>query len=156
VRLLSVEGLEARREELARLAAETGRPSHLAAAESAARLLARRRGERVALGRIDVFVADVMDPGAISAGLPAGEPVDVVLADVPYGEKVRWQAADEAPGGAELRALSTLAQLGASTVALATQKGLKLSHPAFERRAKLSCGHRGLWLFERVAEETST
>lgn len=152
-RLLSLEGLAERRDELARLAAETGRESHQAAAESAARLLERRRGEPVALDRIRLFVADVTVPGAVLAGLPADAPVDVVLADVPYGRAARWQSAEaeaedlgEAP---ELRTLETLAQVGARAVALATRKGLKLSHPVFARRAKLSCGHRCLWVFER-------
>jgi 23S rRNA G2445 N2-methylase RlmL len=150
-RLLSLDGLAERRDELARLAAETGRESHRAAAESAARLLERRRGEPVALGRIQLFVADVMDPQAVRAGLPADDAVDLALADVPYGRAARWQTAEDLGEAPELQALATLAQVGARAVALATRKGLKLAHPAFERRAKLSCGHRCLWVFERAA-----
>lgn len=151
MRLLSMEGLEERRDELARLSVNTGRPSYGAATESAGRLLARRRGDQVSLGQIHLFVADITNASTVTASL-AGDEVDIALADMPYGHRVQWSTAEGISHAAELQALSTLGQVGARTVALATRKGLKLNYPAFERRAKMSCGHRMLWVFERTQD----
>lgn len=151
LRLLSTEGLEERRRELAGLAATTGRPSHADAVEGAARLLARRRGEQVALREVRVFQADLTDAGAVLAQLGDGG-VDVALADLPYGRRVQWETAHGGADVPEIQALATLRAAGARVIALATRKGLKLGVPGLQRRAKLSCGHRGLWVFERGPE----
>lgn len=138
--LLTPEGLSRRRAELRELAERHGRESHRAACRSAARLLTLQRSLTARAFRADATCAE--DVAQHFASLP---PIDIAIADVPYGKQAHWHAgSSDAP---ETDLLVTLARLNVPVVALATDKRVTFEHPGFERCGKHGHGHRRLWLF---------
>ena len=144
--LLTAEGMRARIEQLRGLYEAFGKPSHREALESAAVLDGRRA--RAAIGTIEVFPAD------ITAGLPAFIrdsgfcPVNLVIADLPYGQLTGWRGGSADPAERMLDSLLQLLQPGASVVALIADKSLKLRHARYRRLALLKAGKRQIALFE--------
>jgi hypothetical protein len=140
--LLTPEGLQQRRAEIAALCAAYGKESHRAALESADRLLRHQRQHPPAPPLpTRLFRADATDPARLAALLP-GRPVDLVLADLPYGRQVRWQGrAAENPAWHLLEALQgVLAPAG--LVALVADKQQKIAHPGYQRLEQFRLGKR--------------
>lgn len=135
--LLTPEGLSLRLAELSSLIDLHDRPSHRAALQSGKRLFALRR--RLSA---NVFQADATRAEPVASRLAALPPVDLVIADVPYGKHAHWQT-----GSHEAVLLASLAGINVPVVVLATAKGIKFDHPGFERSGKYHHGHRTLWLF---------
>ena len=119
--LLTAEGLAAREEELRRSARDFGRPTFVERAE-AARELAGGLEERGGDLSHEALVADVFE-------LSEPVTVDLVIADVPYGEMTSWEGA--APEEGPLRAM--LGSLGrvlpAHTVIAVTARTRRISLP---------------------------
>lgn len=98
--LLTPDGIAERRREIATLHAEYGKASHAEALQSADRLAARI-DDLVQTNPLPtrLFLADALDPSSLRAHLePRG--VDVVIADVPHGQRTHWlhpEADREAP-----------------------------------------------------------
>jgi hypothetical protein len=88
--LLTPEGMNERRQEIAALHAEYGKASHAEALGSVERLEARL-SELVRIHPLPtrLFLADGLDPTSLRAHLDARS-IDVVIADVPYGQRTRW------------------------------------------------------------------
>jgi hypothetical protein len=107
LRLLDPDGLSERADERRRGARELGKPRYDDFAASADRL---RQGLVDAGGALPTAVgaADAFDAGSLGAFL-GGDAPDLVLTDVPYGERVTWAGA--APATDRVPAL--LATLGA-------------------------------------------
>jgi hypothetical protein len=155
--LLSLEGLDRRMAEIERLVGEYGKNSHASALESAGRL--RKSLESLASRRplpVHLFQADAASPQALLAGL-GDRPVDVALADIPYGRLSTWQdvgAAHETslgPAGRMLAALRSVLSPQA-VVAVASDKGQKVAHPAYCQVGKMRQGKRQVvFLYPREA-----
>jgi 23S rRNA G2445 N2-methylase RlmL len=144
--LLSRSGMEARMDEIRALHRAHGKASHAAALESALRLR-----EQLDVGRgpeieTRVFEADVMDARAVGRGL-AGREVDVLIADLPYGQDSQWKRLQEdgpsscSPVIQMLDALLTVTSAD-SIVALSADKGQKLVHPTIRRVERFRLGKR--------------
>lgn len=112
LRLLSPEGLLDRERERLELSVRFDKPAYAEAARAAHRLAGRLAEDGGALpwsaGRADVF-----DPASLSALLasaaPGGAAPDVVVMDVPYGERTHWGGqAPERPVPALLRSLAAV------------------------------------------------
>lgn len=149
--LLTSGGVAERNAELAELHARFGKESHRAALESG-RGFARRLEQRYRLHSIPthLFPADATDPEAIAAGLQ-GRPVDLLLADVPYGRQVEWQqktavSTDATPLLSFLNALLPVLT-PVTVVAIVSDKGQKAEHPALRRVERFSVGRRQIILF---------
>ena len=142
LRLLTAGGLQARIDELARLYQQHGNPAHKEALASARSLAAAQ----VVTLPVQLFRADVRDPGGLRDGLGSHQP-QIVVADAPYGRLSSWSTGG---GGNPLEAmLDALAQVlsPAAVVAIATSKELKLAHPRFRRTRQLKLGQRRVtWL----------
>lgn len=141
--LLSPEGLALRARELEALAAQFGKEAHRDALASARRLRDRLAG---ALGgrRLEVehFAADAL-AGDELPGRLGGQPVDVVVADVPYGALSQWRAPAGAPDPLWALLDSLAAALRPGAVAgVVTDKAQRAAHPAFRRAEQFQVGRR--------------
>ena len=135
--LLTSEDLSRRLSELSNLVAQHDRQSHRAALQGGNKLFALCRHLPT-----NVFQADAADADLVASKLAALPPVDLVIADVPYGKQEHWRTGSHEPA-----LLTSLASINVPVVVLATAKRIKFDHPGFERAGKYHHGHRTLWLF---------
>lgn len=155
--LVNPAGLEARAEELAARHAQFGKDSHADALASARRLRARLPACAPPL-ETATFPADATRPRQVAAGL-SGRPVDIVLADVPYGGLSAWQmttrqmaqeSADPPPPLWQM--LDALAQVLApsAVVAITADKSQNPAHPAFRRVERFQIGKRRVTILQKA------
>ncbi len=142
--LLTPAGLDQRISEIEAMLSRYGKMSHAEALASATRLKQRLRE----LGRsraitTTVFQADATNQADLDANL-SGLKVDVVIADVPYGQRSFWQGSDGGAGDPMGGMLETL--LGVlskrAILALVADKGQNISHPSYQRLKRLRVGKR--------------
>jgi 23S rRNA (guanine2535-N1)-methyltransferase len=145
--LLTLEGLDRRIAEIEGLLEAYGKASHAAALASAQRLRERLvRGLASHQIETRLFQADATDAAALRNGL-AGTPVDIVIADIPYGQHASWRSADpigpppRRPIAMMLEALRPLLSATA-VVAIAADKGQKIEHDAYHRAGRFQIGKR--------------
>jgi hypothetical protein len=137
--LLTPEGLSRRLNELSNLVAQHDRQSHRAALQGGNKLFALCRHLST-----NVFQADATRADLVASKLAAQPPIDLVIADVPYGKRDQWRTGSHEPA-----LLTSLASINVPVVVLATAKGIKFDHPGFDRAGKYRHGHRTLWLFRK-------
>jgi len=143
--LLSGQGLAARAAELRERAELFEKPSYTQAAAAAQRLA---RGLEAEGGDLPHTLerADVFDPDQLRRAL-AGRRPDVVITDVPYGEKSSWSGGSAATGiTGMLRSLSAV--LDDEAVIAVSTRGRKVPVDARARRiAAFRVGTRAVALF---------
>ena len=145
--LLTLAGLDQRAAEIATYIDQYGKPSHVAALQSAARLhlaLAKQIEQHPLETRI--FLADSLDGAALNQSL-AGQTIDIVLTDIPYGQKTSWTLPagenDSLPFPAWRMLEALLGVLSPhSLVAVASDKQQKISHARYQRLEKFQLGKR--------------
>lgn len=137
--LLTADGLAERRQAITADWQQFGKPSHKAILDSVDRMAQKLTGSPGLPTRC--FVADATEPGAIAAAFT--QPVDLVLSDLPYGQLSAWQgtAQHEDPIWHLLEQLRPVLH-AQSVVALATSKGVAVSHEGFERYGRFRHGKR--------------
>ncbi len=142
--MLSISGIDRRREELAAMHREFGKPSHaeaVAAAESLrSGLPAQSATEPI---EVRVFLADALARPGTSPLSPAA-PADIVFTDVPYGRHSQWQAQSAEcpnPMGRLLENLLPIIQ-PEGLVAIVSDKKQKTSHDRYDRIEKFQIGKR--------------
>lgn len=142
--LLTPAGLEQRISEIEAMLSCYGKASHAEALASATRL--KKRLRELGPGRTittTVFQADATNQADLDANL-SGLKVDVIITDVPYGQRSFWQGSDTGAGDPMGQMLETL--LGVlserAILALAADKGQKISHPSYQRLEQLRVGKR--------------
>lgn len=138
--LLAPNGMDRRMAEISTLIEQYGKDSHRAALASASTLknaLAVKQAVPVT-----VFQADATDPAAIGKNITPGS-VDMVFTDVPYGQHSHWQGAGvfSNPLSAMLDALFAFLS-PVSVLAIASDKGQKVSHPGYQRLEQFQIGKR--------------
>jgi SAM-dependent methyltransferase len=97
--LLEPEGLRARTREISALVQQYGKASHIAALDSAERLLSlieNRSAKNPA--QVSLFRADALRAADVVAGL-GGTSADLVFVDLPYGKRTHWVSEDEPTQG---------------------------------------------------------
>lgn len=150
--LLSPAGLRVRIAELDDLHVRFGRASHAAAAGDARRLLAGITAAGDAAISVSAFTADITRPGAL-AGHIADAHVDMVVADVPYGNWSAWSTnadgadPDVSPIERMLETLRPVLAPGA-VVAVVSGKDQRATHPAYRRVERWQIGRRRIELVE--------
>jgi hypothetical protein len=151
--LLTVSGLEDRIAEISQMLALYGKASHAAALKSA-ETLRQQLLELVASHqlRTAVFRADATDGQALLRQL-GDRKADVVVADVPYGWHSTWQvleagqASSSSPVWQMLEALRLVLSPQA-VVAVASDKGQKISHQNYGRVERFRVGKRQVALLK--------
>ena len=100
-----------------------------------------------------LFCADATDRAAVQRGL-SGAQIDVVLADIPYGQASQWQFTTPAGDAAEpvQRLLDSLlpALAARAVVAVAAGKQDKIRHAAYRRLERFAVGKRQLVILQPV------
>jgi 23S rRNA G2445 N2-methylase RlmL len=150
--LLTLAGVEARIAQLAELSEQFGKPSHAQALASAERLrerlLAYRRLPPI---QSQVFIANALSAAELRSHLAPGK-VDIVITDLPYGQRTSWQAAGSAAEefDPEWQLLEALRGIMAPTsiVAITTGKQRKAAHDGYRRVGQLQIGKRRTLFFE--------
>jgi 23S rRNA G2445 N2-methylase RlmL len=145
--LLSAAGLHARRDELAAAQTQEWRPSRQEALDCAEELL-RRQADFSARHQLEYRLsrADAGVPQEVAVA--TGElRVDVVMADVPYGEISDWQGSLQtldSPDGAVFQLLDALLRILApeAVVAIVSPKKVAAAHPGYERLRRFKIGKR--------------
>ena len=155
--LLTANGLTRRAREIEALLAAYGKASHAAALESAIRL--RQRALALVADHevhARLFQADATDGAALHAGL-AGARVDMVITDIPYGQKAAWRSSDPAqpaPTRPIWRMLEALRPLLAANavVAVASDKGQHINHEAYRRVDHFGIGKRRVVMLQSMSD----
>ncbi len=140
--LLSASGIDRRRDELAAMLREYGKPSHAEALAAAGRLRSRFIAQSEP-PELRVFAADALAKPGIS-GFSAAPPVDIVFTDVPYGRRSQWQtrtAEHPNPLWQLLENLLAVMHPG-SLAAIVSDKQQKTSHDRYDRIEKFQIGKR--------------
>jgi hypothetical protein len=155
--LLDPHGLEQRAAELAALHRQFGKDSHAASLEHA--LALRQRLVELRTGHVietHLFCADATDGAAVQGGL-VGAKIDIVLADIPYGQASQWRFAAPAAGNTAGDAAepvqrlldSLLPALAAhAVVAIAAGKQDRVKHTAYRRLERFTVGKRQLVILQ--------
>jgi 23S rRNA (guanine2535-N1)-methyltransferase len=142
--LLSIQGIERRIAEIERMLAQYGKESHAGALHSAHTLRALLHHYNRAIPTY-TFQANALNSSTLLEGL-AGQAVDLVISDIPYGNLSAWHTPGEEdaalpPLQRMLAALLPLLAPG-SLVAIAADKRQKVFHPAYHRVDHFSVGKR--------------
>ena len=147
--LLSLSGLDRRQCEIENLIAEFGKASHSAALEIIhqfkTHLTANEDPHPI---KTELFQADGLRQAAIASKL-SGRPVDIVLADVPYGDLSQWHVnkMEEPPLMRLLESLSAVVT-SQTVVAIMADKAQKCNHPRYNRVDRFQIGKRRIFLLQ--------
>lgn len=141
--LLHTPGMEQRINELDALLKQYGKESHKDALKSAHFLQSRL----IRLDQESPLMTSAFQAGAADQNLMLQHiethSVDIVFTDVPYGQYSQWQGLDTAenPLWSMLEALTEILS-SASIVAVASDKGQKVSHERYQRIEHFQIGKR--------------
>jgi 23S rRNA (guanine2535-N1)-methyltransferase len=138
--LLSKEGLEARRKEIQRLYEAYCKDSHAEALTSCEYLLERLPKQNLTK---DVYLAD-----ATMRSL-APDSLDLLICDVPYGEKVSWKSSSDEPIYQLLERQYPLLAKPALAVII-SDKSQKIVHPQYRRYQQIIHGKRRISILEAI------
>ncbi len=143
--LLTQAGLARREQEIQAMLAAYGKNAHTEALHSLSNL--RQRLAELPEIKTRVFQANALDAGELLTGL-AGDPVDLVISDIPYGQLSHWQPgsssladAARAPVQQMLEALLPVLS-NKAVVAIASDKQQKVAHAAYRRLEHFKLGKR--------------
>lgn len=142
--LLTIEGMERRKEELQQLYNSYQKPSHLEALESVSRLA--RMVDRSNLSEAICFQRDitaVVNDNRL-------QKINIVISDVPYGDIVSWHSEDANP--LDLFFANSYEALDGdySVLAVIADKSQKIRHDQFKRIQHFKVGKRQVGIFEPV------
>lgn len=138
--LLSQAGLLVRREAIQTLYESYGKASHAEALQSCDLLLGQLPMPALETG---VWLADATDRHL------APQSIDLLICDVPYGEKAVWQSDDAEP----IRQLLEAHYPSLANHALAviiSDKSQKAAHPKYQRYKQLNHGKRRITILKRA------
>jgi len=159
--LLTVAGLERRKEEIETMLVQYGKSSHEAALKSVLQFT-HQLHEMIQTHRVEtrLFLADATNCQELGAKL-AGQQVDVVISDVPYNKRSAWQMSGQMSGQMSapsptsskspvwqmLAALQPLLSTD-SVVAIAADKGQQIAHEKYRRVGRFRVGKRQIVLLQ--------
>ena len=141
--LLTPQGLEARRQHIAGMLEQYGKPSHREALERIDELshLLMNQSRRPT---IRVFQANALSTTELTRHFDR-DPPNLVLTDLPYGHQSTWIDADPTESHPPAwRLLDTLHHLlpRQSVLAVAADKAQKIAHPGYSQFRRIKVGHR--------------
>ncbi len=150
--LLHIGGLDRRIQEITYMLSLYGKESHREALASAYtlrdRVAALTEEHPIQTG---MFQANALDGAALRENLK-GAAVDIVFADVPYGQHSQWRDADPgtaSPMGQMLKALLEVVQ-PTSIVAVVSDKSQKAVHAGYQRIEQFQVGKRRIVILRPV------
>ncbi|MEM7801130.1 MAG: hypothetical protein AAF633_18195 [Chloroflexota bacterium] len=151
--LLTTSGIDHRLAQIKALYAQFEKESHADALTSGQRLKEIVvRSQTAKPIQTNLFQADATQPDALQGRLPS-KPIDIVLADVPYGNKAAWinrEGNEDDVGNPLQQMLGSLAEIASphTVVTIISDKKQLADHPAFKRLERFQIGHRRIMLFK--------
>ncbi len=151
--LLTTTGLQNRAAEIAAMQQKFGKPSHDEAAASVRKFAQQlQRNLRDHAIETAVFTADATNSQAISQGV-AGQKIDIVMTDVPYGQRSNWQSSNDTLAGEDSLVEPMLAALLSvlspeTVVAIIADKAQKFTHENYRRVGRFQIGKRRVTLLQ--------
>lgn len=148
--LVSIAGLDNRISEISKMSERYGKVSHQEALRSAQIL----RSNSLALAqkfpiKTSVFCANATETVEVLNNMKANS-VDVVFADVPYGQQSQWKSAEgKEPIQAMLEMLKNVLS-SASIVAITSDKQQIVSHDRFQRVEQFQIGKRRVVILKPI------
>ena len=143
--LVSVKGLQTRKHELTDLYRKFGKDSHRAALESAERIYEQVIGNsQIGSIRCRAFQASVFDTQELVSRVN-GARLDIVMADVPYGQRSKWQGTrDSSSENAVEEMLASIQNVldSETIVAVVSNKQQRFAHPGYRRVERFQVGKR--------------
>ncbi|MCB0018730.1 MAG: hypothetical protein KDE09_13145 [Anaerolineales bacterium] len=149
--LLTPAGLDARAQQLRALYEAHGKVNHVKALAHLPILQARQAA--IEPLSVNLFAADGGQPDQLLSGL-AGTAVDLVLSDVPYGQKAAWGGSLGTEPADPLHALLTALQsvINPQTIlALAMSKDQRAAHPAYRQLGRFQIGKRRIQFLQPLS-----
>lgn len=152
--LLSLTGMDKRISEIDEMLRQYGKESHREALDSAHRL--REKISAFANDnplRVRTFQASALDKGQLQQKLK-GVSVDIIFADVPYGQHSKWQSSDakNESNSSLWQMLDALLGIVAPTsiVAIAFDKNQKALHEKYQRLEQFQVGKRRVVILKPI------
>jgi 23S rRNA G2445 N2-methylase RlmL len=149
--LLTLDGLDQRLADVKSLSEEFGKDSHVEAIKSGLNLRNRLVG---LIGthslKTHLFQADSTNSRELQTNLANTLP-DLVITDIPYGEKASWQGSFDdkrPPVWHLLDALQTILHHH-SVVAIVTDKKQKVAHENYTRLSRIQIGKRRIFILKQ-------
>lgn len=154
--LLTLEGIEQRIEQIETMISQYDKPSHKAAYQSAQRI----KDRLLQLHRSHSITMHTFNANVITGKLADHflEPVDLVMADIPYGSRSSWidmpnDTAHEPSWPIWAMLQSLLSVLSAqSVVAIASNKQQKIVHERYQRVEHFQLGKRRVVILKPLYE----
>lgn len=143
--LLTNEGLEVRKKEIQKMYNEFGKLSHYEALESIdniRNLIRENESEEL----YQVFLCDILSKGAL---VDKAFKADIVITDVPYGDKVEWSEKNNTNINAMLDTLLPILTSD-SIVVIASSKNQKIQHEKYKRLEKNYIGKRKFEILQPI------
>jgi hypothetical protein len=148
--LLTIEGLDRRIDEIRQALAAYRKISHVEALNSAQRLKDRLLAWATTHPiRTHLFRANALDGSALEKGL-GGRVIDVVITDVPYGQRSDWQGYDRGTASPTWQMLEAMQGVVSprTVLAVVADKGQKIAHGRYEQVERFRLGKRQVVLLK--------
>ncbi|WMJ87134.1 hypothetical protein [Anaerocolumna sp. MB42-C2] len=137
--LLHTDGLNKRMEQIRELSREYGKESHEEALQSAIKLHKKLEGSNIITR---VFTANVFE------NLILNKTPDIIITDVPYGEIVTWEGADNGNIDLLLDSLYSICN-NETVIGICMDKSQKNTNDKFQRLEKQQIGKRRFEILKR-------
>ena len=132
--LLSIDGLEKRKNDLIELIRKYNKQSHIGALNSLTNISKYIKHEI----KIDTFIADILDRNSLENKEYCA---DIVITDVPYGSLVTWSDKINNPINILMETLIPVINKN-TIIAIIHNKNQKISNYQYNRISKYKVGHR--------------
>ncbi|MGL5831099.1 MAG: hypothetical protein ACRCZE_03030 [Candidatus Altimarinota bacterium] len=143
ISLLQNSGLQKRLEEIQTLFEKYQKPSHVEAAESAKRLLTQTTEHL----QTKIFPLDILGDQPLPSTL---NKVDIVIADLPYGDLANWSNTTSENSSQILLKKLTAALNNSHIIALIADKKQKIAHLGFKKVSSFKLGKRKIIFLEKL------
>ena len=151
--LLTPFGLAQRQQEIEQMLAKFGKASHVAALEEVNRFKTLLAGNQAIHPiKTELFQANCLKKESLVAQID-GRTIDIILADVPYGDLSQWHTdrSDTPPLSRLLDSLSAVVN-SQTIIAIMANKAQKCSHPSYNRIDRFQIGKRRIFLLQHISQ----
>jgi hypothetical protein len=142
ISLLQNSGLQKRLEEIQSLSEKYQKPSHAEAAESAKKLLSQTTEHL----QTQIFPFDILS----DQSLPTLPKIDIVIADLPYGDLANWSNTSSENSSQKLLNKLSEALNTPHVIALIADKKQQIAHEGFKKISSFKLGKRKIFFLEKL------
>ncbi|GIP16374.1 hypothetical protein J40TS1_20160 [Paenibacillus montaniterrae] len=145
--LLSINGLNKRKQQIKQYIQLYNKASHISALESAERL-----SQLISDSNIEQVSAFQSDVTASTHNSSIPDKINIVMTDLPYGDIVTWRSNSPDPLADFFANVFESLDPSHSVLAVIADKGQKLKHEKFKRLELVKIGKRQMVIFEPIVD----